>query len=432
MAQPDPNEACDPREGTTALILSGGGANGAYEVGVVQALCSGNCKVTGYRPFNPDIISGTSIGAFNASVLVSRMATEGHGAADYLEQIWVNDIPRDDSTTHNHVFRYRADPFEFLNPQLALSQPLQPVSSFAKDSLFFARDWTQRAMRFFGTREESLETRLLKLVDVSTLIDNEPTLRLIHEHILPAAILQSDKSLKLATTNWDTGELQIFTNRLGLDPREVPLTEDLVPLAVLASAAIPGVFPSVTIEGVNYVDGGTVMNTPLTPAIRAGASTIHLIYLDPDVRDIPLEALQSTIDVMSRMFTILLAVSADRDVAAASRINKELAAFAELKGSNLAQTADGRRLLEAVSERFVFGRTRTHTPLLIHRYHPTEDLSGMLGMLNFDRDRIAGLIKRGYHDAVEHDCDASQCLMPDGSMGSGGKIHDDAPASIES
>src|ERR1041385_6819303 len=110
-----------------------------------------------------------------------------------------------------------------------------------------------------------------------------PTRRLIQKHIQPDYLLQSQKALKLAATNWETGELQIFTNRLGNDPREVLMTERLVPMAVLASAAIPGVFPPVDIDGVNYVDGGTVMNTPLTPAIRAGAETIHLIYLDPDV-----------------------------------------------------------------------------------------------------------------------------------------------------
>src|SRR4051794_30137290 len=99
-------QACAPADGTNALILSGGGANGAYEVGVVQALCSGSARVTGYRPFRPDIITGTSIGAFNASVLASHMGGDPHGAADHLKQIWLDEIPRDDSTRHNHVFRY--------------------------------------------------------------------------------------------------------------------------------------------------------------------------------------------------------------------------------------------------------------------------------------------------------------------------------------
>jgi len=77
------------------------------------------------------------------------------------------------------------------------------------------------------------------------------------------------------------------------------------------------------------------------------------------------------------------------------------------------------------------GRTRSLRPLSIHRYHPKDDLSGMLGMLNFDRDRIAGLIDRGFTDAVEHDCDQSECLMPDGTLGLGGKPDYDVPFDAE-
>src|SRR5206468_3497553 len=116
-----------------------------------------------------------------------------------------------------------------------------------------------------------------------------------------------------------------------------------------------------------------------------------------------------------RMFTILLAVSMDRDVAIAGRINRGIAALAELRGSKLAQTVDARKLIDEVAEKLISGHNPNRRPLLIHRYHPTEDLSGMLGMLNFDRNRIAALMERGYTDAVEHDCNASQCLMPDGS-----------------
>jgi NTE family protein len=412
-------ETCAPAEGKTALILSGGGANGAYEVGIVQALCSGKCKVTGYQPLDPDIITGTSIGAFNASVLVSRMMAEGHGAADYLEKVWINDIPRDDSTSHNHVFRYRGDPFEFLNLELPLRNPLLPFTSFAKDSLFFAQDWAKRASRFFDSGKK-IESSLLKLVDVSTLIDNEPTRRLVARHIGVAEVLRSPKPLKVAATNWDTGNLQVFTNHLGPGSVEVQMDEHLVPLSVLASTAIPGVFPPVQIDGVYYVDGGAVMNTPLSPAIHAGAETIHLIYLDPDVRDIPVEALQSTIDIMSRTFSILLAMTMNRDVADASRINRGLAEMARVRSRAL--TAEEQSLVEHIEGILLGAPGRVLRPLLIHRYHPKDDLSGMLGMLNFDRNRVIGLIERGYKDGVEHDCNASGCLMRDGSIGTQGRI----------
>ncbi len=61
------------------------------------------------------------------------------------------------------------------------------------------------------------------------------------------------------------------------------------------------------------------------------------------------------------------------------------------------------------------GQSGPFKNLMIHRYHPRDDVSGVLGMLDFNKDRIARLIHRGYRDAIEHDCHASQCVMPDGS-----------------
>jgi hypothetical protein len=61
------------------------------------------------------------------------------------------------------------------------------------------------------------------------------------------------------------------------------------------------------------------------------------------------------------------------------------------------------------------GQSGPFKNLTIHRYHPRDDVSGVLGLLDFNRNRIARLMDRGYKDAVEHDCRASQCVMPDGS-----------------
>ena len=57
-----------------AVILSGGGANGAYEVGVLKALLTGQSPATDFQPLDPDIFTGTSVGAFNAALLVSPAA----------------------------------------------------------------------------------------------------------------------------------------------------------------------------------------------------------------------------------------------------------------------------------------------------------------------------------------------------------------------
>src|SRR5205085_841645 len=90
-----------------AVILSGGGANGAYEIGVLKALFTGQCPSTrrdldnpNEKPgmLNPDIFAGTSVGAFNAAFLVAKwmsyreMAIPGTVAIADLERFWLEKI----------------------------------------------------------------------------------------------------------------------------------------------------------------------------------------------------------------------------------------------------------------------------------------------------------------------------------------------------
>jgi hypothetical protein len=139
--------------------------------------------------------------------------------------------------------------------------------------------------------------------------------------------------------------------------------------------------------------------------------------LDPNVASIPLGTLQSTLDVMSRLLIIQFAAKMNADIAAARRINQELTAFERFrqhKPIGIDSTEFTRNV--ELFERLLSGRNGPFRRLLIHRYHPHDDVSGVLGMLDFNKGRIADLIQRGYQDAIDHDCRASQCVMPDGSF----------------
>jgi NTE family protein len=245
----------ESRPGKIAVVLSGGGATGAYEVGVLKALYGGKSRVTQFKPLDPDIFSGTSIGSFNSAVLVSSSEVEGQRPVEYLADIWLNDISRDGSTSHNRVFRFRANPGEFLSAVWAVQNPFVPIKALALDTAFLAQDWLSRGMQFLNPKE-SLERKTLKFIDVSTLISNEPEIRLISDTIRAANLLKSVKLLKMAATNWDTGELKIFTNHLGTDLGEILMSEELVAKGILSSTAIPGIFSPVEIGGAHYVDGG--------------------------------------------------------------------------------------------------------------------------------------------------------------------------------
>jgi predicted acylesterase/phospholipase RssA len=75
----------DTNGSRTAVILSGGGATGAYEAGVLKALFTGASPATGYKPLAADVFTGTSVGSFNAAFMVSQPETDSSVRAGNLE-----------------------------------------------------------------------------------------------------------------------------------------------------------------------------------------------------------------------------------------------------------------------------------------------------------------------------------------------------------
>jgi len=385
-----------------AVILSGGGASGAYEVGVLKGLFGGDSPATDYLPLMPDVFAGTSIGAYNASLLVAEIASRGLGAIDYLEHIWLDVLPQDDSTGHNFIARYRADPFEFLDPRFVLRNPFQDSLQVADDLAFLAGDFFKRGMVFFQSSDD-IETRLLKAVDLSIIISNDPERRLIRETINFDSIWQSDKVLKVATTNWSTGDLRIFGNE--------HLDEERGPKAILASTAIPGIFPQVEIEGEYYADGGVVMNTPLNLGIDAGADILHVIYLDPEVKAIPILPVRNAIDTFSRLFAIQFAATINRDIAVARQINEGLDVIERAVRGGPVSEKDARPFVLAAKRLSSVGDYSKYRKITIHRYQPRDTLTGVLGLLNFSRNKSITLIQQGFEDAISHNCEANECVL---------------------
>ena len=70
-----------------AVVLSGDGSYGRYEIGVMKALCTGVSPATDGKPLNADIFVGTSVGAFNAAVMVAHSRANPAAAIEYLEDL---------------------------------------------------------------------------------------------------------------------------------------------------------------------------------------------------------------------------------------------------------------------------------------------------------------------------------------------------------
>src|SRR6185503_21321273 len=138
-----------PFDPTKAVILSGGGAYGAYEVGVMKALFTGESSSTNYDYLNPGIFVGTSVGAFAAAFLVSRDIEDICASINLLESVWLEQVAESARTCGNGVYRIRADPSSYFDPDCLMANPLTPFNYATKDSSFFAQDIFGKTVNFF-------------------------------------------------------------------------------------------------------------------------------------------------------------------------------------------------------------------------------------------------------------------------------------------
>lgn len=374
-----------------AIILSGGGGYGAYEVGVLKALLTGKSPTTGFQPLVPEIVTGTSIGAYNATFMVARLGAGGAKAAHDLEQVWLERICGGPGRCGNGVFRVRLDPGEYVQPTCYVPDPLRPLRTTVQDTAYFAAQLAARTVSALRSQGPLLR-RAIQEVDLSAAIDSQPYNELIRETIDFDAVGRSPVALSIFATAWETGAPKRFDNASGT----------LTAQAVQASASIPGVFPPTIVDGEPFVDGGLSINTPLAPAITAGAEVIHVVFLDPKVRDIPMRLPPSTVTELYRMVAIIFANETRAQIVAIDRVNRALRALEDPP-----QTASGGNLgallqtLEQLRERVA--RTKTYRPLEVHVYRPSPDvIEGLAGFLNFERSYAQKLIDAGYQGAVNH------------------------------
>jgi predicted acylesterase/phospholipase RssA len=399
------NEAGDLKH---AVVLSGGGADGAYEVGVLKALFSGKAGSTGKAalpegPIDPEIFSGTSIGSFNAALLVSRWDQHGTAAISDLERVWLDTLAERLDGSGNGGYRFRANPLDYLDPRGFFPNPISPLLQFAQDSLYLGWNGTQRLVNLLQSPAPIAE-RFLALFDVSSFVSRAPLEQTVREAIQFENIRRSLKTLIIAATNWQSGELWLYQNR--------DMSDGFGPLIILASSAIPGFFPPTHVGAQPYVDGGIVQNTPLVPAIDAGADILHVIYMDPDVKNMPVGDLQYTLQMFYRMQVISWARIVNREIDHDQTLNNAVRILGQID-QKVAKTIEN-FLITNQPESKIAGRLRRppdRREVTIHRYHPAENLGGLLGFLNVQQDRIARLIDQGFSDAVDHDCKWSGCVL---------------------
>jgi len=358
------------------LILSGGGATAAYEVGIIKALLTGQSPATKFTPLDPNVVAGTSAGSINASLILSVDSQDPAEVAGYMEDTWLTDLAGGHGKCNSGAFRIRANPLNFLNLGCYSPNLLSPFTQLFRDSAVITESLFKSAVNFLSSSGD-LEQRASELVNLSFLVSTDPLRSFLTKRIRLDKIRASRRALRIAVTNWRQGSLRAFRNE--------DMTDENGIAVILASSAIPGFYPPVEIEGDPYVDGGVLANTPLKPAIDAGANEVHIIYMHDDIASVPLPKTPNMIHDIFRAITAVMCGSVNSDIENAREVNAAVAA------------GDA-------------GKDGSHQPLTVHRYHPKGDLG--VGVLSFGLEGLQRLIEQGIRDAIEHNCDENQCVLP--------------------
>ena len=169
-------DSTDPKD---AVVLSSGGANGAYAVGVLKALFSGKSPATDYEPLDPEAFTGDSIGAFNAAFLVSGLEEmDAVSAVADLERVWLEEIAEDLTRGKSGAFKFRGDLFRHFDPRYVLANPVQSFVELAQDGAFFMREGLLSGIRL-ATSDQPLAHRILNLVNLSMFVSFDSFLDII-------------------------------------------------------------------------------------------------------------------------------------------------------------------------------------------------------------------------------------------------------------
>ena len=399
-----------------AVILSGGGAKGAYEIGILKALLTGRAQMaTGGESIEPIVYTGTSVGAFNAAYLGSQPGQPAARTLEALEAIWRDSIASM-GVRENGVLRFRGNLFDMMNASRLLDDPLLPVRRLFEDTAFLTRDLIERTEWFYKS-SVGMPRRILELIDFSVFVATDRLRTLVGSHIeLDRIRTNTTQGVIVAATNWEKGEVQLFGNLPATGDFEglVELSDKIGHLAILASTAIPGIFPPVEINHTKYVDGGLLLNTPLAPSLSAlrvlapgddDEHVVHVIYLDPDLRDVPLDQRNNTLDTLNRFSALSFASQVNRDIKNAKHVNQTIELLKTMEGRHDAGN-------DAVRQSFAAFMRPEYRPVTIHRYHPSSMLGGIFGLLSFDGDNVGHLIDDGFRDASAHNCKECGCIFP--------------------
>ncbi|MBW1808300.1 MAG: patatin-like phospholipase family protein [Deltaproteobacteria bacterium] len=277
-----------------AVFLSGGGARGAYEVGVLRALMKDGPPIK--------LIGGASVGAINAVLAAT-------GQLDELAEVWQN-------MSTFKVYRPRLDVWKL-------------------------RTWT-------------------------SLFDNRALFKRLRDEVHWARLPHSPLQVVISATNITLRTNEIFTS------------SDITYRHVLASSAIPILFPPVRIGKHWYIDGAFSLLRPLKPLLNAGADRIFTVFLSP--RRPRLRPPSNLFQLADRVLEVILSSSISADRKQIDNTNQEI-----------------ERLVSLGIDPDTF-RHKPYRPVKVIAIYPSRDLGNVGSYLIVSGDKAKELMELGMTD----------------------------------
>ena len=340
-----------------ALVLQGGGALGAYQGGVYEALAEAD--------LHPDWVAGISIGAINTAIIVGNPP---ESRVDKLREFWQG----------------ATAPFwqgieAACGPLLAAGDALR--SAMNQLSAGFAV--SSGASGFFSPRLSVPWLAPAGTPEATSYYDTTPLRRTLERLVDFDRINAGEMRLSVGAVNVRSGNFVYFDTQ----------THTIAPEHIMASGALPPGFPAVEIEGEHYWDGGLVSNTPLQWVMDAEPRCDTLAF-QVDLWDARGENPRTMAQVMTRekeiQYSSRTRANSDR-VRQMQQMRNTLATLLRKVPAELHTTTEF-ELLSKASIRKVYN--------LVHLIYRSKQYEGDSKDYEFSRLSMQDHWRAGYNDTV--------------------------------